>query len=75
MNVFDHNGILGLHPHIRTLGINNGYSGHGMQQGPIVWRGMAELLLQGRYTSMDLSPLSFERLGAGRPLLELNVIG
>jgi FAD-dependent oxidoreductase domain-containing protein 1 len=75
MNVFDHNGIVGLHPQIRNLGFMNGFSGHGMQQGPIVGRGMAELLLHGRFTSMDLSPLSFERLSSGRPLLELNVIG
>jgi len=75
MNVFDHNGIVGLHPQIRNLGFMNGFSGHGMQQGPIVGQGMAELLLYGRFTSMDLSPLSFERLSSGRQLLELNVIG
>jgi FAD-dependent oxidoreductase domain-containing protein 1 len=75
VNVFDHNGIVGLHPQIRNLGFVNGFSGHGMQQGPIVGRGMAELLLHGHFTSMDLSPLSFERLSAGQPVLELNVIG
>lgn len=75
MNVFDHNGIVGLHPQIRNLGFLSGFSGHGMQQGPIVGRGMAELLLHGRFTSMDLSPLCFERLNGGQPLLELNVIG
>jgi FAD-dependent oxidoreductase domain-containing protein 1 len=75
MNVFDHNGIVGLHPRLRNLGFMNGFSGHGMQQGPIVGRGMAELLLHGHFTSIDLSPLSFERLGGRQPLLELNVIG
>ncbi len=75
MNVFDHNGIVGLHPRLRNLGFLNGFSGHGMQQGPIVGRGLAELLLHGHFTSMDLSSLSFERLERGQPLLELNVIG
>ena len=75
MNVFDHNGIVGLHPRLRNLGFMNGFSGHGMQQAPVVGRGMAELLLHGHFTSIDLSPLSFERLSGGRPLLELNVIG
>ena len=75
MNVFDHNGIVGLHPEIANFGFMNGFSGHGMQQGPVVGRGMAELILRGRFTTVDLSPLAYERLVEGRPLLELNVIG
>jgi FAD-dependent oxidoreductase domain-containing protein 1 len=75
MNVFDHNGIVGLHPALGNFGLLNGFSGHGMQQGPIVGRGMAELLLQGRFTSVDLRALGCERLIDGRPLRELNVIG
>jgi glycine/D-amino acid oxidase-like deaminating enzyme len=75
MNVFDHNGIVGLHPEIANLGFMNGFSGHGMQQGPVVGRGMAELILRGCFTTVDLSALRFERLVEGRPLLELNVIG
>jgi glycine/D-amino acid oxidase-like deaminating enzyme len=75
MNVFDHNGIVGLHPEITNLGFMNGFSGHGMQQGPVVGRGMAELILQGCFATVDLSALAYERLLEGRPLLELNVIG
>ena len=75
MNVFDHNGIVGLHPEIANLGFMNGFSGHGMQQGPVVGRAMAELILQGRFSTVDLSALAYERLVEGRPLLELNVIG
>jgi FAD-dependent oxidoreductase domain-containing protein 1 len=75
MNVFDHNGVVGLHPEIANLGFMNGFSGHGMQQGPVVGRGMAELILQGHFATMDLAELSYERLIEGRPLLELNVIG
>jgi FAD-dependent oxidoreductase domain-containing protein 1 len=75
MNVFDHNGIVGLHPEIVNLGFMNGFSGHGMQQGPAVGRGMAELILCGRFTTLDLSALGFERIAGKRPLRELNVIG
>ena len=75
MNVFDHNGIVGFHPGIANFGFLSGFSGHGMQQGPVVGRGMAELILEGRFATMDLSALGYERLVGGRPLLELNVIG
>jgi glycine/D-amino acid oxidase-like deaminating enzyme len=66
---------VGLHPALGNFGLLNGFSGHGMQQGPIVGRGMAELLLHGRFTSLDLRALGYERLIGGRPLRELNVIG
>ena len=41
----------------------------------MVGRGMAELILHGRFDSVNLTPLGYERLIEGRPLLELNVIG
>ena len=75
MNVFDRNGIVGRHPRVANFVFMNGFSGHGMQQGPVVGRGVAELLVQGRYSSVDLSALSYERIGLNPPLLELNVIG
>jgi FAD-dependent oxidoreductase domain-containing protein 1 len=75
MNVFDHNGIVGRHPRIRNVIFMNGFSGHGMQQGPVIGRGVAELIVQGRYSSVDLSALSYERIGLNQPLWELNVIG
>jgi glycine/D-amino acid oxidase-like deaminating enzyme len=75
MNVFDHNGIVGRHPRISNFIFMNGFSGHGMQQGPVIGRGVAELISQGRYSSVDLSALSFERIELNQPLRELNVIG
>jgi hypothetical protein len=35
---------------------------------------VAELLLTGSYQSLDLSPLSIERIARNAPLLERNVI-
>lgn len=74
MNTFDHNAIVGLHPACDNLVFANGFSGHGLQQCPAVGRGLAELMLTGRYQTLDLSPLSIERIGRNAPLLEKNVI-
>ena len=74
MNIVDHNGIVGPHPHLANVFFANGFSGHGLQQAPAVGRGIAELIVDGAYRSLDLSPLSFERLLDGRRLVELNVI-
>ncbi len=74
MNLFDHNAIVGPAPAVENLHLCNGFSGHGLQQCPAVGRGLAELIALGRYDSLDLSDLGYERIPAGRPLLERNVI-
>lgn len=73
-NTFDHNAILGPHPELTNLLFANGFSGHGLQQAPAVGRGLSELIIDGTYTSLDLSPLSVRRLIDKQPLLERNVI-
>jgi glycine/D-amino acid oxidase-like deaminating enzyme len=75
MNLFDANAIIGAHPSAPNLWFANGFSGHGMQQAPAAGRGVAELILKGRFESLDLAPLGFQRLIEGRPLAEANVIG
>ena len=74
MNVFDHNGIVGFHPRLANLLLMNGFSGHGLQQAPVVARGVAELICHGRFVTLDLSDLGYERIEKGLPLRELNVI-
>ena len=74
MNLLDHNAIVGPAAEVSNLYLCNGFSGHGLQQSPAVGRGIAELIVHGRYTSLDLSDLGYERIRANRPLLERNVI-
>lgn len=73
-NTVDQNGLLGPQPGFANVLLATGFSGHGIQQAPAVGRGIAELVLEGGYRSLDLSDLDPARLAAGRPLLERNVI-
>ncbi len=74
MNLFDHNGIVGAHPAARSLLHVAGFSGHGMQHSPGIGRGVAELIVDGAFTSLDLSPLATDRIARGQKLLERCVI-
>ncbi|AJK50568.1 NAD(P)/FAD-dependent oxidoreductase [Burkholderia plantarii] len=73
-NVFDHNAIIGYHPDLENCVFANGFSGHGLQQGPATGRGVSELILNGRYTSLDLSELDWRRVLERRPIVEKNVV-
>jgi len=73
-NTLDQNGIVGRHPRLTNLIFANGFSGHGIQQSPAVGRAVAELIVHGRYMSLDLAPLGFERIAANVPLTELAIV-
>lgn len=73
-NTFDHNGIIGLHPHHTNICIATGFSGHGIQQAPAVGRAVAELIFNGAVTSIDLTRLGFQRFIDKSPVLESNIV-
>jgi glycine/D-amino acid oxidase-like deaminating enzyme len=73
-NVFDHNAIIGYHPEVENCVFANGYSGHGLQHGPATGRGVSELIINGRYTTLDLSSLGWARVLENRPIVEKNVV-
>jgi glycine/D-amino acid oxidase-like deaminating enzyme len=74
VNTLDHNAIVGPLPGQPNLLVATGFSGHGLQQAPGVGRGLAEHVVHGRYTTLDLAPLGYDRIAAGRPLFEHNVV-
>ncbi|WP_075215790.1 NAD(P)/FAD-dependent oxidoreductase [Mongoliimonas terrestris] len=74
MCAFDHNVLLGPPSAVPNLFLANGFSGHGLQQSPAVGRYLADLIVHGRPLNMDLSVLSPDRVAAGRPVLEKNVV-
>jgi len=73
-NTFDQNGIVGALPDCANAFVACGFSGHGIQQAPAVGRALAERVALGRYDSLDLTPLSPQRIVERRPLLERSVI-
>jgi FAD-dependent oxidoreductase domain-containing protein 1 len=72
-NWFDHNGIIGKHPAHANFYLGNGFSGHGIQQGPATGNAIAELICFGEYHTIDLKALGVERIAAGKPLFEKNI--
>jgi glycine/D-amino acid oxidase-like deaminating enzyme len=73
-NTFDQNAILGPHPEVGNFLFANGFSGHGLQQSPAVGRALAEWIAHGRSLSLDLRRFSYDRVLAGAPLKEINVV-
>jgi glycine/D-amino acid oxidase-like deaminating enzyme len=74
LNLFDQNAFVGALPGFDNLYVANGFSGHGLQQAPAVGRGLAELIADGRYVTLDLSSLGYERFPRGAPLVEHAVV-
>ena len=73
-NTLDQNALIGKHPEKDNLFMATGFSGHGLQQAPGVGRGMAELLLDGGYQTIDLSAFSYDRVIKNRPIFEQNIV-
>lgn len=73
-NAHDENGIIGRHPRIANFYFGNGFSGHGLQQGPATGNAIAELIVYGEYRTIDLRRLGYERILRGETYGETNII-
>jgi sarcosine oxidase len=73
-NALDQNAVIGAHPEVKNFYFANGFSGHGLQQGPAAGNAIAELIVHGGYRAIDLRRFGFERILRNEPLFEKNVI-
>jgi len=73
-NTFDENAFIGPHPSYNNVYIATGFSGHGLQQAPAIGRAMMELIIDGRFTTIDLTRMQFERIFHEEYLLETNIV-
>ena len=73
VNTLDGNAILGQWPELKGLYLANGFSGHGLQQGPAVGRYLSELILE-KPVSLDLSIFSPQRILDNRALGEKGLV-
>ena len=73
VNTLDGNAILGQWPELNGLYLANGFSGHGLQQGPAVGRYLSELILK-KPLSLDLFIFSPQRILDNRALSENGLV-
>lgn len=69
-NAYDDNGFIGTHPYYNNLYIAAGFNRHEIQQSAAVGRGISEIIIDGRYRTIDLGRLSFDRMVVDQPLYE-----
>ncbi|XP_071068509.1 FAD-dependent oxidoreductase domain-containing protein 1 isoform X7 [Dasypus novemcinctus] len=73
-NTFDQNGVVGPHPLVVNMYFATGFSGHGLQHAPAVGRAVAEMVLEGSFQTIDLSPFLFSRFYLSEKTEEGNII-
>jgi glycine/D-amino acid oxidase-like deaminating enzyme len=75
VNELDGNPVIGAWnssmPNLYTVA---GFSGHGMMHSPAAGRGMAELIVHGRYQTLDLARLGYERIERNQPYPEMGIL-
>jgi sarcosine oxidase subunit beta len=59
---------------VKGFFVCTGFSGHGFMHGPISGKLMSEFILDGRFSSVDVSMLDLNRFKEGRLIQEYNVV-
>jgi len=57
-----------------NLVLANGFSGHGIMHAPATGRGLAEIILDGAWRSIDLSCFGYQRVRENRPYREKGIV-
>lgn len=70
----DAHGLIGGFPHLRGFYCATGFSGHGFQHSPATGLLLAEIILDGRATTLDIRPLRPTRFAEGQPIVERYVV-
>ena len=70
----DRHPIIGEAPGVAGFYLANGFSGHGFQHAPVVGKVLAELIVEGRARTVDLSGLGLERFATGAAVPERRVV-
>jgi glycine/D-amino acid oxidase-like deaminating enzyme len=74
-NLLDGNMILGsCNEKAYNLYLACGFSGHGIMHAPAVGAAMSELILNGKYSSIDLTRMSYKRVVENEPYRERGII-
>ncbi len=70
----DGHALLGGFPHLGGFYCATGFSGHGFQHSPATGLLLAELILDGAATTLDIRPLRPTRFAEGEPIVERYVV-
>lgn len=75
VNELDGNAVIGAwNTRLPNLYTAAGFSGHGMMHAPAAGRGIAELIIMGRYETIDLTRLGYDRVEKNQPYPELGIL-
>lgn len=75
VNELDGNPVIGAwNSRLKNLYTAAGFSGHGMMHSPAAGRGIAELVVDGAFQTINLTQLGYERVEADKPYGEVGIL-
>lgn len=70
----DHHPIISAVPALPGYYVAAGFSGHGFMHGPVAGKLLAEIMLDGAATTVDIASLDYDRFAENRLIHEYNVV-